>query len=310
MPTVTPPATTDDDATAPAPDAVRGGRGLEHAAERARARRGLLIGLPSLTYLVLLFAVPLGIVLVYSFATRSRTGRTILGEWSLDAYARLADGLVVEIFLRSLWLAVVATAVCLVIAYPFAYYLATRSPRVRGLLLVLVMIPFWSNFLVRTYAWRVLLGSDGPFLRLLESVGIGEMRLLFTPFAIVLGLVYGFLPFMILPLYASIERIDFSLVEAARDLYASGWQAFRRVTWPLSRPGVIAGSILVFIPSFGAYVTPEILGGSKTTMVGSYVVRQFLSSRDWPFGAAISFAILAVMLVAARLYFRSGGRNL
>lgn len=310
MPTVTPPATTDDDATASAPDGVRGGHGLEYAAERARARRGLLIGLPSLTYLVLLFAVPLGIVLVYSFATRSRTGRTILGEWSLDAYVRLADGLVVEIFLRSLWLAVVATAVCLVIAYPFAYYLATRSPRVRGLLLVLVMIPFWSNFLVRTYAWRVLLGSDGPFIRLLESVGIGELRLLFTPFAIVLGLVYGFLPFMILPLYASIERIDFSLVEAARDLYASGWQAFRRVTWPLSRPGVIAGSILVFIPSFGAYVTPEILGGSKTTMVGSYVVRQFLSSRDWPFGAAISFAILAVMLVAARLYFRSGGRNL
>lgn len=286
------------------------GRGLEHRAEKKRARRGFLIGLPSLTYLILLFAVPLGIVLVYSFATRSRTGRTILGEWSFDAYGRLADGLVVEIFLRSLWLALLATVICLVIAYPFAYYLATRPPKVRGLMLVLVMIPFWSNFLVRTYAWRVLLGNDGPFLRLLESVGIGELRLLFTPFAIVLGLVYGFLPFMILPLYASIERIDFSLVEAARDLYASGWEAFRRVTWPLSRPGVIAGSILVFIPSFGAYVTPEILGGSKTTMVGSYVVRQFLSARDWPFGAAISFAILAVMLVAARLYFRSGGKNL
>ena len=309
MPTVTPPQTTSAEAEE-APDVAPGGHGLEHAAERARARRGLLIGLPSLTYLVLLFAVPLGIVLVYSFATRSRTGRTILGEWSFDAYARLADPLVAEIFLRSLWLAVVATAVCLVVAYPFAYYLATRSPRVRGLLLVLVMIPFWSNFLVRTYAWRVLLGSDGPFIGMLEAAGIGELRLLFTPFAIVLGLVYGFLPFMILPLYASIERIDFSLVEAARDLYASGWQAFRRVTWPLSRPGVIAGSILVFIPSFGAYVTPEILGGSKTTMVGSYVVRQFLSSRDWPFGSAISFAILAVMLVAARLYFRSGGKNL
>jgi len=284
--------------------------GLERRAERARARRGFLIGLPSLAYLIVLFAMPLGIVLVYSFATRSRTGRTILGEWNLDAYGRLADSLVLEIFLRSLWLAVVATVVCLVVAYPFAYYLATRPPKVRGYLLVLVMIPFWSNLLVRTYAWRVLLGSDGPFLQALQASGLGEVRLLFTPFAIVLGLVYGFLPFMILPLYASIERIDFSLVEAARDLYASGWQAFRRVTWPLSRPGVIAGSILVFIPSFGAYVTPEVLGGSKTTMLGSYVVRQFLSSRDWPFGAAISFAILGVMLVAAMGYFRSGGRNL
>ena len=312
MPTVKAPSKTTSAEPEGTPDAgpPRGGRGLEHRAEKARARRGFLIGLPSLTYLVLLFAVPLGIVLVYSFATRSRTGRTVLGGWSLDAYGRLADGLVVEIFLRSLWLAVLATVVCLVLAYPFAYYLATRSPKVRGILLVLVMIPFWSNFLVRTYAWRVLLGTDGPFIRFLESVGIGELRLLFTPFAIVLGLVYGFLPFMILPLYASIERIDFSLVEAARDLYASGWQAFRKVTWPLSLPGVIAGSILVFIPSFGAYVTPEILGGSKTTMIGSYVVRQFLSARDWPFGAAISFAILAVMLVAARLYFRSGGRNL
>lgn len=286
------------------------GPGLERRHERARARRGLLIGLPSLAYLVLLFALPLGIVLVYSFATRSRTGRTILGEWSLDAYRRLADTLVVEIFFRSLWLAVLATVICLVVAYPFAYYLATRSPKVRGALLVLVMIPFWSNFLVRTYAWRVLLGSDGPFVQLLAGFGIDDLRLLFTPFAIVLGLVYGFLPFMILPLYASIERIDFALVEAARDLYASGWQAFRKVTWPLSRPGVIAGSILVFIPSFGAYVTPEILGGSKTTMIGSYVVRQFLSARDWPFGSAISFAILAVMLVAAMAYFRSGGRNL
>ncbi len=284
--------------------------GLERRAERARARRGFLIGLPSLAYLIVLFAMPLGIVLVYSFATRSRTGRTILGEWNLAAYGRLADSLVLEIFLRSLWLAVVATVICLVVAYPFAYYLATRPPKVRGYLLVLVMIPFWSNLLVRTYAWRVLLGSDGPFLQALQASGLGEVRLLFTPFAIVLGLVYGFLPFMILPLYASIERIDFSLVEAARDLYASGWQAFRRVTWPLSRPGVIAGSILVFIPSFGAYVTPEVLGGSKTTMLGSYVVRQFLSSRDWPFGAAISFAILGVMLLAAMLYFRSGGRNL
>jgi spermidine/putrescine transport system permease protein len=284
--------------------------GLEQDAVRAESRRGLLIGLPSLTYLVLFFAAPLGIVLVYSFGTRSRTGRTILGDWNVASYGRLLDPLVLQIAARSFGLALLTTVICLVVGYPFAYYLATRPLRFRGILLVLVMIPFWSNFLVRTYAWRVLLGSDGPFVALLAAIGLPEPRLLFTPFAIVLGLVYGFLPFMILPLYASIERLDFSLVEAARDLYASGWEAFRRVTWPLSRPGVIAGSILVFIPSFGAYVTPEILGGSRTTMLGSYVVRQFLSARDWPFGSALSVAILAVMLIATLVYFRSGGKNL
>ena len=284
--------------------------GLEQDAVRAESRRGLLIGLPSLTYLVLFFAAPLGIVLVYSFGTRSRTGRTVLGDWNVGSYARLLDPLVLQIAARSFGLALLTTVICLLVGYPFAYYLATRPLRLRGILLVLVMIPFWSNFLVRTYAWRVLLGSDGPFVALLSAIGLPEPRLLFTPFAIVLGLVYGFLPFMILPLYASIERLDFSLVEAARDLYASGWEAFRRVTWPLSRPGVIAGSILVFIPSFGAYVTPEILGGSRTTMLGSYVVRQFLSARDWPFGSALSVAILSVMLVATLVYFRSGGKSL
>jgi spermidine/putrescine transport system permease protein len=299
-----PPQLEPDAATGPPPP------GLETDAERAESRRGVLIGLPSLAYLVIFFAIPLVIVVVYSFATRSRTGRTLLTDWNLSSYERLFDPLVLAITVRSLGFAIITTVISLAIGYPFAYYIATRSARVRGLLLVLVMIPFWSNFLIRTYAWRVILGSDGPFVRVLEAFGLPEPRLLFTPFAVVLGLVYGYLPFMILPLYASIERLDFSLVEAARDLYASGWEAFRRVTWPLSRPGVIAGSILVFIPSFGAYVTPEILGGGRTTMLGSYVVRQFLSARDWPFGSALSVAILAVMLVAALLYFRSGGKNL
>jgi spermidine/putrescine transport system permease protein len=305
--TTLPPPDIDPDLRSPAEPP---GPGLERDADRAESRRGLLIGLPSLTYLILFFALPLVIVFVYSFATRSRTGRTLLEDWNLSSYRRLFDPLVLEITFRSLWLAVLTTVICLAVGYPFAYYLATRAPRVRNILLVLVMIPFWSNFLVRTYAWRVILGRDGPFVRLLEPVLGTEVQLLFTPFAVVVGLVYGYLPFMILPLYATIERLDFSLVEAARDLYASGWEAFRRVTWPLSRPGVIAGSMLVFIPSFGAYVTPEILGGGRTTMLGSYVVRQFLSARDWPFGSALSMAILLVMLVSAVLYFRSGGKQL
>jgi len=285
-------------------------RGLEDDHIRAEARRGLLIGLPAIVSLVLLFAVPLIIVTVYSFGTRSRTGRTVLGDWNVASYVRLGDPLVLEIASRSLGYALVTTLVCLALGYPFAYYLATRPPAVRRLLLVLVMLPFWSNFLVRTYAWRVLLGSEGPFVALLSALGLPEARLLFTPFAVILGLVYGFLPFMILPLYASIERLDFTLIEAARDLHASGWRAFRHVTLPLSRPGIVAGSVLVFIPSFGAYVTPELLGGSRTTLIGSYVVRQFLSARDWPFGSALSVAILVVMLAATLVYFRSDGRRL
>ena len=283
---------------------------LEDQASDARSRRGLQIASPPLIYLILFFALPLLIVVVYSFATRGPTGQTILGDWNLDSYIRLLNPLVREIALRSVGYALLTTAICLALSYPFAYYIATRAPRVRNVLLVLVMVPFWSNFLVRTYAWRLLLSSSGPLSQLTDLVGLGETRLLFTPAAVVIGLVYGYMPFMILPLYAAIERIDLGLVEAARDLYASGARAFWRVTWPLSRPGVIAGSILVFIPSVGAYVTPEILGGSKTTMLGSYIVRQFLSARDWPFGSALSFVVMAIMLIATLVYFRTGGRTL
>lgn len=271
---------------------------LEERASDAKSRRGLLIATPPLVYLILFFALPLLIVVIYSFATRGPTGQTILADWNLESYVRLFNPLVREIALRSVGYALVTTAICLALSYPFAYYIATRTPRMRNVLLVLVMIPFWSNFLVRTYAWRLLLSSSGPLSQLTDLIGLGQTRLLFTPAAVVIGLVYGYMPFMILPLYAAIERIDLSLVEAARDLYASGARAFWRVTWPLSRPGVIAGSILVFIPSVGAYVTPEILGGSKTTMLGSYIVRQFLSARDWPFGSAMSFVVMAIMLVA------------
>ncbi len=283
---------------------------LEARSVRAEARRGLLHALPAYVYLIVFFALPLAIVFVFSFASRTSTGRPVLGGWNLDGYARLAEPVIRTIAGRSLWLAALNTAICLLIGYPFAYWIATRAKAsTRNLLLVLVLIPFWSNFLVRTYAWRVLLDSDGPVTRVGEATGLwGSM--LFTQPAVLIGLLYGYLPFMVLPLYAAIERLDWSLVEAARDLYASGWEAFRKVTLPLSKPGVIAGSILVFIPSLGAYVTPDILGGAKTTLLGNYIVTQFTSGRNWPFGAALSFVILTAMLVATILYFRSGGKTL
>lgn len=283
---------------------------LEKAAEKAESRRGFLISLPAYGYLVLFFAIPLVLVLVYSFASRSSTGRTLLEDWNVESYRRLFSDLVLGISARSLILAVVTTLLCLIVSYPFAYYIATRSPRIRNVLLVLVMIPFWSNFLVRTYAWRVILGSDGLVSQISQAFGGDEIRVLFTIWAVLIGLVYGYLPFMVLPLYAAIERLDWSLVEAARDLYASGFSAFRKVTLPLSMPGVVAGSILVFIPSLGAYVTPAILGGARETLLGDYIVSQFLTARNWPFGSALSFAVMFVMLLATIFYFRAGAKTL
>lgn len=283
---------------------------FERAAARADSRRGFLLSLPAYVYLVLFFAIPFGIVVIYSLATRNTIGGTDLAGWNLDSYRRLAEPIVRDILFRSVWIAVLTTLICLVVAYPFSYFIATRTPTVRNILLVFVMIPFWTNFLVRNYAWRVILGSDGPFATVTEALGIGRQEILFTHSAVIVGLVYGYLPFMVLPLYAAIERIDGSLIEAGRDLYASGAQTFRAVLLPLSMPGVLAGSILVFVPSLGAYVTPQILGGGKSTMLGSYIVVQFLTARNWPLGASLSFVLMTVMLTATLIYFRAGGRNL
>jgi spermidine/putrescine transport system permease protein len=283
---------------------------LERRAKRRESWRGFFHAAPAYVYLIVFFALPLVVVFVFSFASRSRTGRPELEGWNLDSWARLGDPLVREIALRSLWMAILNTVLCLLLAYPFAYWIATRrKERTRTLLLILVLIPFWSNFLVRTYAWRMLLDSNGFITQFGELTGLWG-RMLFTLPGVFIGLLYGYLPFMVLPLYAAIERIDWSLVEAGRDLYASGGEAFRKITLPLSRPGIIAGSVLVFIPSLGAYVTPDILGGAKATLLGNYIVTQFGSARNWPFGSALSGAILILMLATTILYFRSGERTI
>ena len=300
------------DATDLAEPAIAANRGeiVERQLRKAERRRGMLLALPSFAYMVVFFAAPLVIVLVYSFATRTRTGGTSLSDWNLEAYRKLGEPIVRNVVVRSAVLAGITTGICLLLAYPFAYFAVTRSPMVRNLMLVGVMIPFWTNFLVRNYAWRLLLSSGGPISSTTDAIGLGETNLLFTKTAVILGLTYSFLPFMILPLYASIDRIDWRLVEASRDLYSTGFQSFTRVVLPLSLPGVIAGSILVFVPSLGAYVTPEILGGGRETMLGSYIVTQFLTARNWPVGASVSFVLMTVMLIATIVYFRAGGKNL
>jgi spermidine/putrescine transport system permease protein len=271
----------------------------------------ILLG-PTAFYLLLFFIAPLAIVFVYSFLKRGVYGQ-LVWEFNLDNYVRVIDPLYLRILWRTVLIALVNTLLCLLLAYPFAYYIARCVPaRTRNLLLVLVMIPFWTNFLIRTYAWRVILGNDGPINSLLLSIGIirEPLQMLFSDGAVMVGLVYGYLPFMVLPLYAAIDRVDFSLMEAANDLYANGRQAFLKVLLPLTMPGVIAGSILVFIPSMGAFITPDLLGGGKTVMIGSLIQSQFLTARDWPFGSAFSVLLMVVVLGATLLYFRKGGRTL
>jgi len=283
---------------------------LERKARRRESWRGFFHAAPAYVYLTFFFVLPLLLVFIFSFASRSRTGRPLLEDWNIDSWLRLTEPLVRTIAIRSFWLALANTVLCLLIGYPFAYWIATRKKSsTRMFLLILVLIPFWSNFLVRTYAWRILLGNDGYVTQFGEMTGLWG-RMLFTTPAVFIGLVYGYLPFMVLPLYAAIERLDWSLVEAGRDLYASGFAAFRKITLPLSRPGIIAGAVLVFIPSLGAYVTPDILGGAKTTLLGNYIVTQFGSARNWPFGASLSGAVLIIMLVATILYFRTGGKTI
>jgi spermidine/putrescine transport system permease protein len=266
---------------------------------------------PSLFWLVVFFAIPLVIVFVYSFLKRGPYGQ-IVWEFNLNNYVRFFDPLYLKIFVRSFKIAGITTVLCFLLGYPMAYWIATRPPRWRNTLLLLLMIPFWTNFLVRTYAWILILRDTGLINNVLMGLGlISEPLPLFgNDLAIIIGLVYGWFPDMVLPCYAAVERLDFSLVEAAQDLYANELRAFARVIFPLTLPGIVAGSILVFIPSLGAYVTPDLLGGAKSVMIGNVIQSQFLSVRDYPFGAAFSFVLMAMMLAATLLYFRVGGRTL
>jgi spermidine/putrescine transport system permease protein len=254
------------------------------------------------------FLFPLLLVLVISFASRGTYGGV---EWtfSLANYVTVADPLYLRIFLRSLALAMVTTAICLVLGFPLAYYIARLPVRWQGVWLLLVMIPFWTNFLVRTYAWIFMLRTEGLMNSLLMGLGVidSPIEILYSDQAVLIGLVYGYLPFMVLPLYAAIERLPPSVVEAAWDLYAPAWAVFWQVILPLTKPGVVAGCILVFIPSLGAFITPDLLGGAKTMMVGNLIQHEYLVVRDWPFGSAVSFVLMGLVLAGVVAYLRAEG---
>jgi spermidine/putrescine transport system permease protein len=227
----------------------------------------------------------------------------------LTNYTLSLDPLYLWIYGRSVLLAGATTAICLLIGYPLAYFIARAPARWQGIWLLLVIIPFWTNFLVRTYAWMFILRTEGLLNTLLLQVGVRHtpLDILYTDWAVLIGLVYGYLPFMVLPLYAAIERLNRSLVEAAWDLYADGWSVFWRVIVPLTKTGVIAGCLLVFIPSVGAYITPDLLGGARTMMVGNLIQHEYLVIRDWPFGSALSFILMTMVMLGAAAYFKRGG---
>lgn len=259
---------------------------------------------PTWAVMLTLFVAPLAIILAYSLLTRGTWGG-ISRPWSIESYRRLADPIYLGILWRSFWIAGAATVLCLALGFPLALFIS-RSGKRKNLYLSLVILPFWTSFLVRTYAWMFLLRDTGLINTALQKLGLihDPLPLLYNDGAVILGLVYGYLPFMVLPLYATLERLDRNLLEAAADLGAKPWVALTRVVIPLSAPGIRAGAILVFIPCLGAYLTPDLLGGGKTVMIGNLIQNQFTTARDWPFGSAVSLTLMAIVLVLLLAFVR------
>ncbi|MGJ5820165.1 ABC transporter permease [Paludibaculum fermentans] len=273
-------------------------------------RLRLLFLLPTASILLLLFAVPLGILLVYSCMTRGAYGGT-MPPFTGENWLRVLDPLYVGIVGRSFLVAGVSTLICIVLGFPLALFISRSGAR-KNLYLSLVMLPFWTSFLVRTYAWMFLLRDTGLINTTLQSVGLirEPLPLLYNWWAVILGLVYGYLPFMVLPLFSTLERLDPSLMEAAGDLGARPFQGLLRVMLPLAAPGIRAGAILVFIPCLGAYLTPDLLGGGRTILIGTLIQNQFSNSRDWPFGSAISLGMMALVMVLLWIQVRRKGEPL
>lgn len=295
---------------------------LEAQAQRKEVKRNLLLSTPALIVLICAASGPLLIMVVFSFLTSGDYGG-VKWEWSTKAWFQVAfyrdifDDTVsiadahLSILWRSVRLSFLTTLTAFVLGFPTAYFIATRPPETRNIWLFLVTIPFWTNLLIRTFAILEIIRNQGVVNTFLLMIGAIDQPLdmLYTDIAILLGMTYVYIPLMILPIYASMERFDFKLVEAAYDLYASRWKVMKRVILPLVKPGVVAGSILVFIPSLGAYVTPRVLGGGKNLMLGNLIELQFGQGRNWPLGAALSLTLLAIVMIALIVYVRSAQKQ-
>jgi spermidine/putrescine transport system permease protein len=260
--------------------------------------------IPGGIWLLALFVTPVALVLALSFGYTDDLGEAIYST-HLDNYERLVDPDYLPVLFRSVGFALAAVALCLLIGYPVAYYIAIFGGRWKNVLIALVVLPFFVNYLIRTYAWIAMLGDDGLVNGLLNT----DVRFLNTPYAVIGGLVYGFLAFMILPVYAALDRMDPSLIEAGKDLYGGPWQTFRHVTWPHTIQGVLAGSVLVFLPAVGDFVSASLLGGPGEVMVGNLIQQQFQASDNWPFGAALTVAMMAFLMIFMLLYLRAAARE-
>lgn len=276
--------------------------------------RRLVISL-TLGWLAVMVVAPHLLVLLTSFMT-SDTQHLAVWPLSLDGYAKVFQPIYLDVFLHSLWLSAAATVLCLLIGYPFAFVLARQKPAWRNVLLVLMMLPFWTNSLIRTYAIKIILGKKGLVNTLLVGTGVVDepLTMLYTEFAVIFGLVYILLPFMVLPLMASFEQLSKEYIEAARDLRANAWQRFRHIYLPLTSPGIVAGCLIVFLPAMGMFYVADLLGGATNLLLGNVIKNQFLVARDWPFGSAFSVTLIVMMALmlavycqANRLVQRKGG---
>ncbi|MFT3867946.1 MAG: ABC transporter permease [Nibricoccus sp.] len=267
--------------------------------QRRPGAMGWLLLSPMLLWLALFVVAPTAILFVYSFCQRDELGQVVF-EFTWENYARIADPVYLNILVRSLWYAGLTTALCLVVGYPVAYYIGRAPAHRRGWLLLLVMIPFWISFLLRTYAWISLLKAQGPISALMQWVHLiaQPLEILYTPTAVMVGLVYTYLPFMILPIFTSAEKLDNSLIEASLDLGAGPWRTLTHVIIPLTKPGIFAGVLLVFVPSIGMFAVTDLMGGAKVAMIGNVIQNQFGQARDWPFGAALGITFLALFVIA------------
>ena len=259
---------------------------------------GWLMLAPMLLWLAAFVVVPTVILGVYSFCERDELGRVVF-SFSAESYARVFDPIYLGIFARSIGYAAVTTAVCIVLGFPVAWVIARASETWRQRLLLLVMVPFWTSFLIRTYAWITILKSDGLLSGLLQYARVigAPLELLYTPTAVVIGLVYAYLPFMILPIYASAEKLDGALIEAAHDLGCGPLRTFREVIVPLTKPGIYAGVLLVFVPAIGMFAITDLMGGARVPMIGNVIQNQFFQARDWPFGAALGVVFTLMFVV-------------
>jgi spermidine/putrescine transport system permease protein len=276
-----------------------------------KKRASLLMTLPMSVWTFAFVGIVLLYIIALSFMTSSGEGYGVIYEFSLDNYKRLFTGQYFQVLLKSLALAFYTTVICLAVGYPFGYFMARAGRRWRSILLLLVIVPFWTNALVRIYGWKILLIGNGPINELLMYLHIVDkpVKLLNTYGSVLLGMVYALLPFMILPTYSSVEKMDWSLVAASRDMGASPARAFLTVTLPLTAPGVMAGVVLVFVPAIGLFFISDLLGGSTDIYVGNLVRDQLLKARDLPFAAAISVVLLILTLIILWIYRRAGGKS-